>query len=156
MTDTYIWQKLRLRFLSIDAQMNGEDVIRKDVDSEGEVIDYTNVVEPNETKKREELKSKDYIWFEISPLRGAPRQAELGRGGRNRWVSGIQININSPRDLGTYDIETVYNFIADKFKRGDIFNGIRVSQTAHCSSAQVQEDFYSEPVTVMVEADLDN
>ena len=156
MTDTYVWQKLRQRFLSIDAQIDGEDVIRKDVDDEGNVTDYTNVVEPNETKKRDELKSRDYIWFEIFPLRGNPRQAELGHGGRNRWVSGIQININSPRDLGTYDVETVYDFIAEKFKRGDIFDGIRVQQTAYCSSAQMQDDYYSEPVTVMVEADLDN
>ena len=161
MTDTYIWQKVRQRFLAIDGTYKDAydvdiDVIQKEYDSEGEVTAYTNVVEPNETEKRENLKSKNFIWFEIFPLHSPPHQQELGQTGRNRWNFWLQININSPRNFGTYDIDTVYDFIAKQFKRGDIFDGIRVLQTAYRSSARLQDDYYSEPVTVMVQADLDN
>jgi hypothetical protein len=58
--------------------------------------------------------------------------------------------------MGTYDIDVVYDFFADNFKRGDIFDGIRVLKTAYRSSARLQDDYYSVPVTIMVQADLDN
>lgn len=160
MTDTYIWQKIRQRFLSIDGtvEKDGEEIeiITKELDSEGNVLKYTNVVEPNDIKSREELSSKDCIWFEIFPLHSSPHQQELGATGRNRWTFGLQININSPRDVGTYDIDTVYDLISAQFKRGDIFDGIRVLQTAYRSSARLADDYFSVPVTVMVQADLDN
>lgn len=170
MTDTYIWQKVRQRFLSIDATIpvrqlvdGTEDeweeveseIIKKETDENGETT-YTNVVDPNDVSKREDLQSKDEIWFEIFPLHSRPTQQELGTTGRNRWLLGFQININSPRNLGTYDIDAVYDAIAAQFKRGDIFDGIRVLQTAYRSSARFMVDYYSEPVTVMLQADLDN
>lgn len=161
MTDTYIWQSIRQRFLAIDGTYkdtygNDRDIIQKQYDSEGEISAYTNVVDPNDIEKRDNLKSEDFIWFEIFPLHSQPHQQELGTTGRNRWTFGLQININSPRNFGTYDIDTVYDAIAKQFKRGDIFDGIRVVQTAYRSSARLLDDYYSEPVTVMVQADLDN
>ena len=163
MTDTYIWQKVRQRFLDIDGKLKDNegndtdtDIITKEYDSEGNVIAYTNVVEPNEIQARETLASKDGIWFEIFPLHSQPYQQELGATGRNRWIFGLQVNINSPRDTGTYDIDSVYDAIAAQFKRGDIFDGIRVTQTAYRSSARMLDDYYSEPVTAMLQADLDN
>lgn len=161
MTDTYIWQKARQRFLDIDAlyediEGNETNIIQKEYNSSGEITAYTNVVDPNESEKRDKLASKNNIWFEIFPLRGQPSQQELGKSGRNRWNMGLQININSPRNFGTYVIDAVYDEIAKQFKRGDIFDGIRVQQTAYRSSARVQDDYYSEPVTVMFQADLEN
>ena len=165
MTDTYIWQKIRQRFLSLDGTLTEKDkdgketefdIITKELDSDGNVTKYTNVVEPNDMESREELASKDCIWFEIFPLHSRPHQQELGTAGRNRWNFGLQVNINSPRDRGTYDIDAVYDAIAARFKRGDIFDGIRVLQTAYRSSARLLDDYYSVPVTVMVQADLDN
>ena len=161
MTDTYIWQKVSQRFLAIDATLTDEDgneypVITKEYDDDGEIIRYTNVVDPNDMKKREELLSKDNIWFEIFPLHTEPHQQELGTAGRNRWLLGFQININCPKDFGTYDIDTVYDAISEQFKRGVIFDGIRVLKTAYRSSARLSDDYYSEPVTVMVQADLNN
>ena len=156
MTDTYIWQKVRQRFLSIDATYeDGTDIIQKEYDGD-EVTAYTNVVDPNDIEKREVLASKDNIWFEIFPIHSQPFQQEWGMKGRNRWTFGLQININSPRNMGTYDIDTVYDAIARRFKRGDIFDGIRVLKTAYRSSARLLDDYFSEPVTVMVQADLDN
>ena len=160
MTDTYIWQKVRQRFLDIDGtyediEGHETDVIQKEYEGE-EVTAYTNVVDPNDIEKRESLASKNNIWFEIFPLHSQPSQQELGKSGRNRWNMGMQININCPRNFGTYVIDTVYDAIAEQFKRGDIFDGIRVLQTAYRSSARLQDDYYSEPVTVMVQADLEN
>ena len=161
MTDTYIWQKVRQRFLDIDATIKDEygndvDIIKKEYNDLGELVAYTNVVDPNDIEKRDDLKSKDNIWFEIFPLHTQPFQQELGTAGRNRWTFGLQVNINSPRNFGTYDIDVVYDAIAAQFKRGDIFDGIRVLNTAYRSSARLQDDYYSEPVTVMVQADLPN
>lgn len=159
MTDSYIWQKVRQRFLDTvfkDAEGNEIEVFLKELDDDGNVIELKNVVDPNDMEKREDLASKDNIWFEIFPLHSQPFQQELGTAGRNRWNFGLQININSPRDMGTYDIDSVYDSIAAQFKRGDIFDGIRVLQTAYRSSARLQDDYYSEPVTVMVQADLTN
>ena len=160
MTDTYIWQKVRKRFLEtpplVDENENETEIIQKEYDEFGEITAYINVVDPNDIKKREDLASKDNIWFEIFPLHAPPHQQELGKVGRNRWNFGLQININSPRNRGTYDVDSVYDAIARQFKRGDIFDGIRVLQTAYRSSARLLDDYYSEPVTVMVQADLDN
>ena len=161
MTDTYIWQEVRRRFLELEGtvrNIDGEevDIIAKEYDGDGNVVAYTNVVEPNDIKKRADLASKDNIWFEIFPLHSRPYQKELGTVGRNRWNFGLQININSPRDFGTYGIDSVYDAIAARFKRGDIFDGVRVLQTAYRSSARLQDDYYSVPVTVMVQADLSN
>lgn len=161
MTDTYIWQKVRQRFLDIDGtyediEGHETDVIQKEYNEQGEVTAYTNVVDPNDIEKRENLASKNNIWFEIFPLHSQPSQQELGKSGRNRWNMGMQVNINSPRNFGTYDVDTVYDEIAKQFKRGDIFDGIRVLQTAYRSSARLLDDYYSVPVTVMVQADLDN
>lgn len=142
MTDTYIWQKIRLRFTK---------VIEK-YDEEKGHTEPSTIIEPNDTDTRPE----DKLWFEIFPLHGKPFQQELGTHGRNRWNFGLQININSPKARGTYDIDEAYDFICASFKRGDIFDGIRVLETAYRSSARTYEDFYSVPVTVMVQADLDN
>lgn len=185
MTDSYIWEKLRKRFYSMKRTELDEDtgdevtywfpffkhtenpessqptwveIEYPEFESDRYIIDryYTlNVVEPLMT-----IPTIDSIWFELFPLHSQPIQQELGRSGRNRWTFGMQININVPRNtegqsIGTDDIDDVYNFIADNFKRGDIFDGIRVNQTAYRSSARMYENYYSVPVTVMVEADLD-
>ena len=160
MTDTYMWQKLRNRFLATegtyeDLQGIEHPLIAISYDSEGEPV-YDNVIEPNDAKTTEDLASSDGIWFEIFPLHSQPYQQELGSTGRNRWTLGLQINVNSPKTFGTFANDTVYDFIAKQFKRGDIFDGIRVLQTAYRSSARlVANAYYSEPVTVMVQADLD-
>ena len=154
MTDSIMWEKVKERFFSMTKK-----------NDEGEIVEFpyfikdyegipTNVIEPNTTRER----PLDEIWFEIFPLHTPPRQQELGGAGRNRWTLGLQININAPRNsiYGTDDIEEAYDFIAANFKRGDIFDGIRVLQTAYRSSARTFDDYYSEPVTVMFQADLDN
>lgn len=157
MTDTYIYQKVRARFLAIDAQIEDEegnktDLIAKEFGDEGEVIRYTNVQEPNVAFTR----PSDGFWFEIFPLHSQPFQKELGTVGRNRWNFGLQVNICYPKDGGTYDIDAAYDAIAAAFRRGDIFDGVRVLNTAYRSSARLADDYYSVPVTIMVQADLDN
>lgn len=156
MTDTHIWKYVKKRFYSMTK-----------VDDEGQIIDFpyfvknasdeiTNVIEPLSTAER----PTDDLWFEIFPLHSQPHQQELGTTGRNRWNFGLQININTPRNSSLYSgtdaSDDAYDFIASNFKRGDIFNGIRVMQTAYRSSARLLEDYYSVPVTIMFQADLDN
>lgn len=160
MTDSYIWQKFRERLLGesgnerIKAYRDGETLIAE--------LSADNVIEPNEARSRgslagpEDNENGEKVWFEIFPLRAQPFQQELGAGGRNRWISGAQININCPKGIGTYDIDSVYDAIAARFRRGDIFDGVRVAQTAYRSSARIADDYYSVPVTVMFQADLDN
>lgn len=148
MTDIYIWQKIRKRFQDVITEFDDERNARP----ETMTVYNSVVIEPNETDNR----PADELWFEIFPLPSMPHQQELGASGRNRWSFGLQININSPKDRGTYDIDEAYDFIASRFKRGDIFDGIRVTQTAYRSSARLYEDFYSVPVTVTVQADLNN
>ncbi len=140
MTDTYIWQKIRQRLLNVIENYNTE------------FGKTTVLIEPNNTEER----PINELWFEIFPLHTRPSQQELGTSGRNRWTLGLQININSPSGIGTYDIDEAYDYICASFKRGDIFDGIRVLQTADRSSARLQDDYYSVPVTVWVQADLDN
>ena len=73
MTDTYIWQKVRKRFLEtpplVDENENETEIIQKEYDEFGEITAYINVVDPNDIKKREDLASKDNIWFEIHTIR---------------------------------------------------------------------------------------
>lgn len=159
MTDTYIWQKFRQRFLAIDGKIQGENGEEIDIIAKRETdggIEYTNVIEPNDTSPRENLKNDSGIWFEIFLLHSTPFQQELGTAGRNRWNLRVQININCPRGSGTYGADAAYDAISAQFKRGDIFDGIRVMSTASRSSARFYEDFCSVPVTIMLQADLTN
>ena len=142
MTDTEIWKSIKARFKEVIAAY----------DEETGKTSPSVIIEPN----RPDTRDGNDIWFQIFPLTSQPHQQELGSTGRNRWTFGLQIDINSPSDLGTGDIDDAYDFIAKHFKRGDIFDGIRVLQTAFRSSARVYDDYYSVPVTVMVQADLDN
>ena len=155
MTDSYIWEKILERFysMSITDKKTGQ-IIKFPYFTKDKQGKITNVFEPNETGDR----PTNEVWFEIFPLHSQPRQQELGKAGRNRWTFGLQINVNAPRAIysGTNVTDKVYDFIAANFKRGDIFDGIRVVQTAYRSSARLLDDYYSEPVTVMVQADLDN
>ncbi len=146
MTDRVIWKSIVSRFKDVIAEYD-----EKNYEETG--IQHTStIIEPNSPDTRD----ADDLWFEIFPLHSQPRQQELGATGRNRWIFGLQININSPSNFGTDAIDDAYDFIASHFKRGDIFDGIRVQNTAYRSSARGYDDFYSVPVTVMVEADLDN
>lgn len=155
MTDVYIWEKMVDRFSSMTMKDKETGEIIEfpyfEKNAQGEI---TNVIKPNETGER----PTNSVWFEIFPLHTQPFQQELGQTGRNRWTFGMQININAPRAIysGTDVNDKAYDFIAANFKRGDIFDGIRVLQTAYRSSARLQDDYYSEPVTVMVQADLEN
>ena len=155
MTDTIMWENLVKRFYSMTTK-NKEtgEIIEFPYFTKDDTGKITNVFGPNETGKRPE----NDIWFELFPLHSQPHQQELGQTGRNRWTLGMQININAPRAIysGTDVNDKAYDFIAANFKRGDIFDGIRVLQTAYRSSARLQDDYYSEPVTVMVQADLEN
>lgn len=142
MTDTYIYDKVLQRFRDVIDEFNMEH-------------GYSCVVfEPNDTDTR----PQNELWFEIFQLHSQPFQQELGRAGRNRWTFGLQININGSRSAisGTNAYDEAYDYIAAHFKRGDIFDGIRVLKTAYRSSARIQDDYYSVPVTVMVQADLPN
>ncbi len=142
MTDSYIYEHVLQRFKDVIDEFNMEH-------------GYSCVVfEPNDTGNR----PQDELWFEIFELHGSPSQQELGSTGRNRWTFGLQININGSRAsiTGTSAYDEAYDYIAAHFKRGDIFDGIRVLQTAYRSSARIQDDYYSVPVTIMVQADLEN
>ena len=142
MTDSYIYGKILQRFKDVIDEFNMEHGYA------------CAIFEPNDTGNR----PQDELWFEIFELHGTPRQQELGQTGSNRWTFGLQININGSRSsiTGTKAYDEAYDYIAANFKRGDIFDGIRVLQTAYRSSARIQDDYYSVPVTVMVQADLDN
>lgn len=164
MTDTYIYQKIRKRLLEIkgtyeilndSGETETRNIIEGERDSGGSLVSCTNVVEPNDKATRDNL-DKNTVWLEMFILPTAPLQQELGTAGRNRWTFGLQININCPLDRGTGATDAVYDAIASQFRRGDIFDGIRILQTAYRSSARMYDDFYSVPVTIVAQADLDN
>lgn len=155
MTDTYIEQQIIERFLTITDTFDDGDntpVITSPVtDTDGNVT-YPNIQFPNMSFKR----PVSGIWFEIFFLPSMPQQQEIFSAGRNRWNGLVQINVNYPKDSGTYEPNFAFDCIAGKFRRGDIFNGIRVQQSAYRSSALIHDDYYSMPVTIWCQADLDN
>jgi hypothetical protein len=59
--------------------------------------------------------------------------------------------------FGTSAMDTCYNDIARVFRRGVIFDGIRIYKTYRNPSAmQVYEDFCCMPVSIEWQADLSN
>jgi len=114
----------------------------------------------------------DLYWLDFFFNPSEPAQIELGTKGRNRWVGFMQINICVPLNeatieeaeadsdddtFGTSAMDTCYNDIARVFKRGVIFNGIRINKTYSIPSAmQVLDDFCSLPVRIEWQADLSN
>lgn len=153
MNDTYIEKKAIARFFTIDDTLaDGTRIVSEAYeDANGELVS-DNVRTQNKSFKRPDTG----LWFEIFYMSARPYQQEFGTAGRNRWTGIVQININYPLDSGTYDVDLAYSAIASKFKRGDIFDGVKVLQTASRTSALPHDDYYSVPVTIQCQAYLTN
>lgn len=111
--------------------------------------EYENVSFPNTTFTRPKG-----MWYEIAFLGNPPNQNELGTGGRSRWTGIMQISICYPKGIGTQGVDEAFERIASHFARSSQHNGVRVKRT-YRSSARLYDDYYSVPVSVEWEADLD-
>lgn len=155
-SDTYIDKKIKEFFKkNLPQYIDGEDAWG---------INWN----PNISFKRPE----DLYWLDFFFLPNQPTQQELGTDGRNRWRGIMQINICVPLNeatteeseetegddtFGTSAMDTCYNDIARVFRRGVIFDGIRIYKTYRNPSAmQVYEDFCCMPVSIEWQADLSN
>lgn len=111
----------------------------------------------------------DLYWLDFFFSSNPPVQQELGTGGRNRWTGYIQINICVPLNemtlddeedddtFGTSAMDKCFNDIAKVFRRGVIFDGIRIHKCYRNSSAlQSYDDFCCLPVIIEWQADLSN
>lgn len=141
MTDAYVEQVMIERFKEI-----GEPFLKYDEDG-----NITNVAFPNESFVR----PADGHWLEFWFIPPEPFQKELFREARNRYIGLVQINIIVPNNIGTSAINARYETIAKQFRRGDIFNGVRIAKT-YRDPASIDGDYYLVPVTIEWEADLDN
>ncbi len=138
MTDVIVERSLRQAFIGIHPPL-----VRM---SRGR---FENVAFPNETFVRPKG-----MWYEVSFIGDRPYQQELGTAGRSRWTGIMQINVCYPKGIGTQGIEDAFERIASHFSRGSVHEGIRVRRT-YRSSARSFDDYYSVPVSVEWEADLD-
>lgn len=141
MTDVYVENVLKERFKQI-----GEPFIKYDEQNK-----ITNISFPNESFVR----PSDGQWMEFWFVPPEPFQKELFREARNRYVGLVQINIVVPTDSGTEAVDARYEIIAKNFRRGDIYEGVRIAKT-YRTPAAIDGDFYIMPVTIVWEADLDN
>ena len=142
MTDVVVEKILTEQFLSIGAPYIRE----KKVD--GETV-YENVSLPNRSFER-----PLGMWFEVWFIPGNPNQVEIGTSGRSRWTGIMQINICYPKGAGTDGPDMVFDAISKAFVRSDIVGGVRIKSVRR-SSARIADDYYSVPVSVSWEADLD-
>lgn len=155
-TDTYIEKKLKKRFAeALPQYVEGDEAWK---------INW----HPNMAFERPD----DLYWLDFFFLPGIPYQQELGNEGRNRWAGIMQINICTPKDdmtvedgmddegdddYGSSAMDRCYNDIAQAFRRGTTFDGIRIYKTYRNTSAmQVYDDFCVLPVTIEWQADLSN
>lgn len=118
------------------------------------------------------IRPDDLYWMDFHFLTNDPMQIELGTGGRNRWSGFLQINICVPKNemsldksgdesesdiFGSSAMDKCYLDISRVFRRGTIFDGIKIFKTRRYTSAmQVEEDFCWCPVRIMWTADLSN
>lgn len=108
----------------------------------------------------------DLYWLDFFFMNNEPFQQELGTGGRNRHKGILQINICTPLDdtkeneedpIGTSSMDVCADDIARVFRRGVIFDGIRIVKCHKYTSAlEVYDDFASLPLRIFWEADLSN
>lgn len=112
------------------------------------------------------VRPDDLYWLDFYFLPNVPNQMELGTWGRNRWTGVVQINVCVPLDTSAEDeediednsaMDTCFLDISRVFRRGVIFNGIRINKCYRNTSAlQTYEDFCCLPVTIEWVADLSN
>ena len=155
-TDTYIEKKLKKYFRdNLPQYVEGPDAWK---------VNWS----PNIAFER----PSDLYWLDLFFIPGEPFQQELGNWGRNRWSGILQVNIYTPKsevtvedgidtdeddDFGTSAMDRCYNDIAEVFKRGVVFDGIRIHKCYRNTSAlQVYDDFCALPVTIEWQADLSN
>lgn len=110
---------------------------------------YENVAFPNSTFTR-----PNGMWYEVAFIGDRPWQSELGTHGRSRWSGIMQISICYPKGIGIQGIEDAFERIATHFYRGSFHDGVRIRRV-YRSSARMYDDYYSVPVSVEWEADLD-
>lgn len=153
MTDTFIEEVLVQRFLRM-----GEPFIKYIKDKNNNIVldvdgyaKTTNVMLENKSFVR----PKNLYWFEVFFVPATPFQSELGRHGRNRYTGFLQINVCVPLDVGKKALNDRYDKIATMFKRGDVDRGVGILKTERVS-AQQYSDYYSQPIRVYWQADLDN
>lgn len=140
MTDVVVERILRQAFLGITPPL-ARKVKGKGV--------YENVSFPNETFTR-----PNGMWYEVAFIGDRPSQVELGTDGRSRWTGILQISVCYPKGIGTKGIEDAFDRISSRFTRGSIHDGVRIRRV-YRSSARTYDDYYSVPVSVEWEADLD-
>lgn len=108
----------------------------------------------------------DLYWMEFFFMPFETSQVEIGTWGRNRFEGFMQINICVPLNsdivsdedpIGCSPVFSVSADIERVFKRGTIFNGIRVVRYQEATSAlQVYDDFCFLPVRIFWQVDLTN
>jgi hypothetical protein len=94
-------------------------------------------------------------WYELDMIPGEPYQAELGTGGRNRWVGIMQITVCVPLNVGKTMANARYDAIAGLFPRGAYFSGVEITNV-YRGPESTESDHYRLPVVIAYRADLEN
>lgn len=109
-----------------------------------------NVAYPNETFDPPESN----FWFELNLIVGEPESIGLFKESQNRWTGILQIDLHTPLDTGTAQIDAVYYWLNEMFKKG--------SEYAECSINGItktpigaEENNYKTVFRVEFDADID-
>ena len=143
MTEFDIQESLFNRFKELN-EFSGIDFL--ETDEEG---NYTNAHFPNVPFDYPE--SKQY--FELTFRSNEPEDASLGEGAQSRITGVLYIDIITPQDVGEYESENKYRWIAR------LFNGANMDyidiMKVYVSNKGNEADHYRLLVAVEWEADID-
>lgn len=160
LSDTYIEKKIKQYFKThLSQYCVGDDA-------------WSIMWSPNMAFERPD----DLYWLDMAFNSNPPTQREIGTYGRNAWNGYLQIGICVPLNetslidedaeneddndipvFGNSSMDKCFNDIARVFRRGVIFDGIRIVKCCRYTSAlQIYDDFCRLPVRIFWQADLSN
>lgn len=140
MTDTYAEKILTEKFKELEGLIINEGAL---TDNEK----YPEIAFPNEPFERPVDENGNSYWYELYFIPAVPVQVELGTSGRTKWIGILQVNVCIPKNDGMQPLYDRFDSIANLYRSGANFDGVRISRT-YRSSALDDGDFYVLPVSI--------
>lgn len=113
-----------------------------------------NVAYPNEAFTPPDLDVEPHCWFELHVLADEPESVGLFKESQNRWTGYLQIDLHTPLDTGTAQVDAIYEWLKVVFAKGSEHGACSVNGM-YRATAGAEADNYKTVFRVEFDADID-
>lgn len=131
-----------------DKKLQGKMIKLIDTNNDIVFIPKYPVVFENLISVRSEVSDNFHkAWYEFNYIPNPPVMANIKSSGSNWWSGRVQVNICLPLNIGTEEIISKYDEIAEVFKPAYIHQGLRIERV-YRTQIMTEDDFVWSPVMI--------